>query len=104
VSWLQEMKLLLMGSTGLSKDALHIYVGLAVFLLALTRWRIGSLPPLLVVLAVALAGEAWDFIDNIRTEMPMQWAGHRHDIWNTLFWPAVLTGLGRWTGLFRRGR
>ena len=57
-----------MGSTGLSKDALHVYVGLAVFLLALTRWRIGSLPPLLVVLTVALAGEVWDLIDNIRTE------------------------------------
>lgn len=104
MSWLQEMKLLLMGGTGLSKDALHVYVGLAVFVLALTRWRIGSLPPMLLVLGVALAGEAWDLVDNIRTEVPMQWAGHWHDIWNTLFWPAVLTGLGRWTGLFRRER
>ena len=104
MSSLQEMKLLLMGGTGLSKDALHVYVGLAVFLLALTRWRIGTLPPLLVALAVALAGEAWDLIDNIRTNVPMQWAEHRHDVWNTLFWPAVLTGLGRWTSLFRRGR
>jgi len=104
VSWLQEAKLLLMGGTGLSKDALHIYVGLFVFLLALTRWRIGSLPPLVVVLAVTLAGEIWDLFDNVRTGVPMQWAGHAKDIWNTLFWPVVLTGIGRWTPLFRRGR
>jgi hypothetical protein len=104
VSWLQEMKLLLMGGTGLSKDALHVYVGLFVFLLALTRWRIGALPPLLVVLAVALAGEVWDLVDNVRTGVPMQWAGHVKDICNTLFWPAVLTGLGRWTPLLKQGR
>lgn len=102
MSWLQEMKLLLMGSTGLSKDALHIYVGLLVFLLALTRWRIGSLPPLLIVLVVALAGEIWDLIDNIRTDVPMQWAGHVKDIWNTLFWPVAITGIARWTSLLRR--
>jgi hypothetical protein len=97
------MKLLLMGGTGLSKDALHIYVGLAVFLLALTRWRIGSLPPLLLVLAVALAGEVWDLVDNIRTQVPMQWAGHFKDLWNTLFWPTALTVLARFTPLLKRG-
>ena len=104
MSWLQEMKLLLIASTGLSKDALHVYVGMAVFLLALTRWRLGTPPPVLAVLALAIAGELWDLVDNIRTDVPMQWAGHWKDIWNTLFWPVVLTGLGRWTGLFRRGR
>ncbi len=104
MSWLQETKLLLMAGTGLGKDALHVYVGLLVFLLALTRWRLGSLPPLLIVLAVALAGEMWDLVDNMRSGAPMRWAGHGKDIANTLFWPAVLTGLGRWTGLFRRGR
>jgi hypothetical protein len=97
------MKLLLMGGTGLSKDALHIYVGLAVFLLALTRWRIGSLPPLLTVLAVALAGEVWDLVDNIRTQVPMQWAGHFKDLWNTLFWPTAFTVLARFTPLLKRG-
>ena len=104
MSWLQETKLLLMGSTGLSKDALHVYVGMGVFLLALTRWRVGRFPPLLVVLAVALAGEVWDLVDNIRTNVSMQWAGHWKDMWNTLFWPAMLTGLARWTRLLRPER
>jgi hypothetical protein len=93
-----------MGGTGLGKDALHVYVGMIVFLLALTRWRIGSLPPLVAVLAVALAGEIWDLIDNVRTNVPMQWAGHGKDIGNTLFWPVALIAIGRWTPILRRGR
>jgi hypothetical protein len=98
------MKLLLMDGTGLSKDALHVYVGLLAFLLALMRWRIGSLSPLLVVLAVALAGEVWDLVDNVRTDVPMQWAGHGKDIWNTLFWPVALSAIGRFTPLLRPER
>jgi hypothetical protein len=104
VSWLQDAKVLMMGGTGLSKDALHIYVGMFAFLLALVRWRLGSWQPLILVLVVALAGEIWDLVDNIRASAPMQWTGHWKDIVNTLFWPAVLTGLGRWTILFRQGR
>lgn len=105
MSWLQEAKWLLMGATGLSKDALHVYVGLTVLFGAalLGRWRIGDWRPLAAVLLVATAGEIWDLIDNIRTGAPMQWSGHAKDIANTLFWPAILTLLVR-TRLFRRGR
>jgi hypothetical protein len=104
MSWLQEVKLLLMSGTGLSKDALHVYVGLGVFLLALAigRWRTGDVRPLLLVVVLALAGELWDLIDNVRTNAGMQWAGHWKDIWNTLFWPTVLTILGRTTRMFSR--
>ena len=103
MSPLQEAKWLLMEGTGLSKDALHVYVGLGVLFGAalLGRWRVGDWRPLFAVLLVALAGELWDLIDNIRTAAPMQWRGHVKDIVNTLFWPAVLTGLAR-TRLFRR--
>lgn len=105
MSWLQEAKLLLMGATGLSKDVLHLHVGLAVLVVAalLGRWRIGDWRPLVAVLLVAIAGELWDLIDNIRTGAPMQWRGHGKDLMNTLFWPAALTLLAR-TRLFRRGR
>ncbi|WP_207790400.1 hypothetical protein [Sandaracinobacter neustonicus] len=100
---LQEVKWWLMGATGLSKDALHVYVGMGVLLGAawLGRWRVGDWRPLLAVLLVALAGELWDLIDNIRTNAPMQWRGHGKDILNTLFWPTVLTLLAQ-TRLFRR--
>ena len=105
MSPLQEAKWFLIGATGLSKDALHIYVGLAVLLgtAFAGRWRIGDWRPLLAVFLVALAGELWDLIDNIRTGAPMQWRGHGKDIVNTLFWPAALTLLAG-TRLFTRGR
>ena len=105
MSPLQEAKWFLIGATGLSKDALHIYVGLGVLLGAalLGRWRIGDWRPLMAVVLVALAGELWDLVDNIRSGAPMQWRGHWKDILNTLFWPAVLTLLAH-TRLFRRGR
>ena len=98
------MKLLLMGSTGFSKDALHIHVGLAVFLgsALLFRWLLTSVRPLLAAAAVALAGEAWDMVDNLLSGAPMQLAGHWHDIWNTLFWPAVILLLARATPMLKR--
>lgn len=105
MSPLQEAKWFLIGATGLSKDALHIYVGLGVLFAAALpgRWRVGDWQPLVAVLLVAMAGELWDLLDNIRTNVPMQWQGHVKDILNTLFWPAALTLLAR-TRLFRRGR
>lgn len=102
---LQDAKLLLMGFTSLDKDALHIYVGLGVYLAAtlLSRRPLGDLRPLVAVAVVALLGETWDLVDNVRTSVPMQWAGHWHDIWNTLFWPAGLTALGRFAPLLTKG-
>lgn len=104
MSALQSAKVWAMGWTGLGKDALHIYVGLLVFiaLLALTRWRIGTAKPLLVVAAVALAGELWDLRDTFVRGLPLRLDGNWHDLWNTCFWPAVLTALARWTSVLTR--
>lgn len=103
-SALQAAKLWLVGHIGLAKDALHIYVALIVVIavLAVFRWRLGSAKPLLLVLLVALAGEAWDIRDSLTHHMPLDFGANWHDIWNTLFWPIVLTGLARWTPLLRR--
>lgn len=105
MSWLQEAKWALIEATGLGKDALHVHFGLIALFGAglLGRWRIGSWQPLLVAVLVALIGEVWDLIDNIRANAPMQWLGHAKDIANTLFWPVMLTLLAR-TRLFRRER
>jgi hypothetical protein len=89
----------------LAKDALHIYVGLGVFFLTLllTRWRPGSWKPLLVVLAVAIAGEVWDLRDSIAFHTRIDVWGNWHDIWNTMFWPTAIMILARFTGLFDQG-
>jgi hypothetical protein len=110
---LQAGKLVLLDGTGLSKDALHVHIGLAVFVASLVAgrwrsrgrwrgdWRMGNWRPLAVVVVVAMAGEIWDLVDNVRTDVPMQWAGHWKDIWNTALWPALLTLFARAAHGFR---
>jgi len=100
---LQDAKLLVMQFTGLEKDALYVYIGLLLFFgsALMFRWRVGSAGPLLVAALFAIGGELWDIRDNLRAGTPMLWAGHWHDVWNTLFWPVAITLLARWTRLFR---
>ena len=104
MSGFQQSKLWLMQLLGLPKDALHIYVGLAIFLLsaALFRWPLRSWKPLGAVVAAAFAGEAWDIIDNWRIGVAPLWGRSWHDIWNTCFWPSVLFLVARHTPLLDR--
>jgi hypothetical protein len=100
----QSGKLWLQDLVGLSKDALHIYVGLAVFLLALALLRapLRDWRPVAAVFAVALTGEVWDLIEWTTRGRPVQWPNHWHDLWNTCFWPLVLFALARWTEVLKR--
>lgn len=92
LSFVQSSKLAIVAATGLAKDALHIYVGLGVFLLVLL-WRRCSrtLLPLLAVLVVAVVGELLDRRDDLASLGRWRWKASVHDIVNTLFWPTVLT-------------
>lgn len=103
-STVQLIKLSIVSATGLSKDALHIYVGLAVFLLAsiLMRKKIRSFFPLIAVLAVAVLGEAVDMRDDIAWIGYWRWWASLHDVLNTLFWPFVFFCLARWTSFLRQ--
>ncbi|OYY67940.1 hypothetical protein [Sphingomonas sp. 28-63-12] len=100
----QDMKLWLVGLTGLAKDALHIYVALSLFFgsALLFKWPLTSWRPWLVVLAAALLGEAWDIADLRVISVPLDLGGNWHDIWNTLFWPSMILLLARTTRLFVR--
>lgn len=92
LSFVQSSKLAIVAATGLAKDALHIYTGMAVFLLVLLWRRCSrSLLPLLVVVMVAVAGELLDRRDDIASLGRWRWKASVHDIVNTMFWPAVLT-------------
>lgn len=102
-SLVQSLKLALVQLTGLSKDTLHVYVGLTVLFVsaALTRRKLSSMLPLLAVLFVAFLGELADLRDDLTSLGYWRWSASIHDILNTVFWPAVLTVLARKTGLFR---
>ena len=88
----------LIDATGLDKDALHIYVGLTLFLIIRLGWRGrgGWVAAWLAVLAMACGGEWLDMTAEMERSAIQPDAAHWHDIWNTMFWPTVLLLVGRW--------
>lgn len=100
MSTVQSIKIAVEEAVKLSRDALHIYVGLAVFLVAaaVSGKSLRSTVPWLAVLAVAVTGELVDMIDDLARLGAWQWQASLHDVINTVFWPTAL-----WL-FFRRGR
>jgi len=102
-SLFQSIKLSIVHLTGLSKDSLHIYVGLVVFLgttMAL-RKRLPSFLPVVAVLVVATVGELLDLRDDLQSLGYWRWGASLHDIINTAFWPIILSAIIQRTSLFR---
>ena len=94
----QAVKFGLLESTGLAKDALHVYFGLALFLAVRLVWRRrgGWLLAWLAVLVMAVGGEWIDMRGEALVGVLQPDNAHWHDIWNTMFWPTVLALVGRW--------
>ena len=94
-SAVQSAKFVVAAVFGLSKDALHVYFGLTIFLIAsyFVRKRFRVAVPLLTVLAAACLGEILDARDNLAELGRWRWRGSLHDILNTMFWPLVISGL-----------
>lgn len=104
--FLPDAKARLIELTSLSKDVLHVHVGLIVFFAAmlLLRRKLGDWWPWTIVLAVTLLGEVWDVRDRWAAGLAADPGGHLQDILNTLFWPTALTLAFRISGRFRRRR
>lgn len=103
MSTFQSIKHELVHFASLSKDALHIYVGIAVFLLAAAMSKKGARGtfPLLAVLVVALLGEILDFRDEFRRYGRILVRASLHDIVNTMFWPLMLWLVARYTKILK---
>ena len=104
MSAFQQTKVALVQLLGLPRDALHIYVGLAIFLAAaaLLRRPLGSWLPIAAVVAAALIGEAWDLVETRASGARPHYGRNWHDVWNTCFWPAALFVLARYTRVLSR--
>lgn len=92
MSAVQAIKLAIVSTFGLSRDALHIYVGMAMFLAVIVSTR--RLRPYfawLSVLALACLGEGLDWRDDLADFGYWKWKDSVHDVVNTLFWPSVMT-------------
>ena len=100
----QEAKLALVELTDLSKDALHIYVALTVFLLSclIFKWKSSQLKPWLLVFAVTLAGEYCDMRFANEMSVPIDLWGQVKDILNTMTPPTLLFLAARYTAIFDR--
>ena len=102
----QSFKLLLLDFLPLSKDAVHVYIGLTVLLV----WVAGLRRPLewtslVPVFAVALLMETVDLMDDLRWLGHPRWSASLHDLVNTTFWPVVLVFAARLGWLqSKRGR
>ena len=93
---LQLFKEFMIGTTGLGKDALHVYAGLILFIGVRVIWRRrgGWVLGWLAALAAALFVEWLDIRTEISEYNLRPDAEHWKDIWNTMFWPSVLLVLG----------
>lgn len=102
-SAVQSLKLALVSATGLSKDALHVYAGLALFLIVVIALRkpVRSWLPLAAVALAAVAAELLDMRDDVATFGYWRVGASAHDVGNTVFWPAVLFVLARRTRAFQ---
>lgn len=100
-------------ATGLDKDALHIYVGIGVYLLSLLllrpifkKYSARAFAALILVTAIALLGE---YLDNRQTLTELGVAGLKaaeikasiHDIVNTCLLSYIIYGLTVWTKTFQ---
>lgn len=90
-----EAKIWILAATGLSRDALHIYVGMTIFIAArlILRGPRRSLWALALVCAAASGGELLDHLHERSQAMPCNIAGHIWDLWNSAFWPVILAML-----------
>ena len=99
-------------ATGLEKDALHIYVGVSIYLLCLLifrRFRVNSgVLALLITTTIAVAAEVLDllYIGTVHghgevTIGSRELVASLHDIINTCLLPYTLFALSKWTTLFQ---
>lgn len=89
---------------GVSKDALHVHLGLLAFVLAvvLLRKPLASVLPWLCVLALESLNEILDFLRW--HNLPDYFAGTLKDVLNTMVWPTVFLLSARFVTLRRHPR
>src|SRR5439155_2068775 len=96
----QLLKLKVLSVVPLSKDAAHIYVGFACFVMAtlLLRIRPASLKAVLPGLVVSLLMEVPDLRDGLVSTGHVRWAASLKDVANTNLIPVLLVMLFRSRG------
>ena len=92
--------------TDFSKDTLHVYVALVVFLGScwIFRWRPAQWKPWLLVLFLVLLGEVWDIQYSLADDDPIHIWRNGKDVLNTMIPPSLLLLATRYTRIFGNSR
>lgn len=98
----QNLKLIILSILEISKDAIHIHIGLIVFIAAVVLWKKGSIDALCLIPVVFVASlmELLDLIDDYTYQGSVRMVALTasiHDLINTMLWPVVIVILG-WMG------
>lgn len=98
----QNAKLIVLSILEISKDAIHIHIGLIVFFASVVLWRKGAFDArcLVPVVIVAFLMEMLDLREDYKSVGRIRMAAVTasiHDMLNTLFWPVVIVVLA-WIG------
>ena len=103
MSAFQSMKHEIVHFASLSKDALHIYVGMGAYLIsaAFASKGLRSVFALSVVVLLAMLGELLDARDDLRKLGHWRYLSSLHDFANTLFWPLALWLLARYSRVIK---
>lgn len=103
VDALQGAKLATTQGLSLSKDALHIHVGIAVFIAAclLLRWKASDGRAWMLVLVLALIGEVTDLYIDVDLGRPLDLLENWKDVVNTLAAPTLILLAARYSSIFK---
>lgn len=94
---LNSFKTALSETVGLSKDALHVHLGLVVFLAAVVvlRTTLGNWIPWIVLLAFEVFNEVVDLLHEHDGVRALDFLEAAKDIVNTMFWPTLVVVFAR---------
>lgn len=97
MSAFQELKWFIVHHLHVDKDGIHIYIGVACYLLAVTAGRLpaSSWRALLPGVALSLLLECLDVIDTVRFGDPADWKAGLWDLLNTHLIPVTLCWCAR---------
>lgn len=102
----QNLKMALLSELHLSRDAFHLYIGLACLVLfaVASRRGLASFWALVPGLVVSLLIEGLDLLDDRTFFGYPRWGASLHDLLHTNVAPLVLVLVAKWTGRRRGGR
>ena len=91
----QSLKLAILDLLNLSKDAIHIHIGMAVFLTAILLWKHGKISVAYLIPVFVIAGgmEVLDLLDDWQSLGYLRWSASLHDVINTTLWPTIIVFL-----------